>query len=270
MDPVTPTEPSAANHPAALQAPPWLRSLVATIEDSTELDRWTRSFARVARVFTDSGAGPALRGEWLGHALHPALTDLPLGCWLGAGLLDVVGGRRSRPAAQRLVGLGVLAVPVTAASGWVDWSELDRPAKRVGIVHAAGNAFGALCYLQSWRQRRRGHHARGVAWALVGGGAAASAGYLGGHLALARGAGSGERGLGIRTDRLGRGEPDIDLRDPAWFDSVLDLVGAARVLGVEPNRIEIMVQEGVLVPLDGEGPLRFRAVEVDAVRVQRI
>ena len=75
-------------------------------------------------------------GEWLGHALHPLLTDLPLGCWLSAGLLDLLGGRRGRPAAQRLVALGLLFVPVTAASGLVDWTSASDVRVRASARYA--------------------------------------------------------------------------------------------------------------------------------------
>ena len=50
-----------------------------------------------------------LRGEWLGHALHPTLTDVTLGTWTSATLLDLFGGRDSSAAAQRLIGTGLLA-----------------------------------------------------------------------------------------------------------------------------------------------------------------
>ena len=35
----------------------------------------------------------ALSGTWLGHPLHPLLTDLPIGFWTSAFTLDLVGGR---------------------------------------------------------------------------------------------------------------------------------------------------------------------------------
>src|ERR1035437_4964789 len=35
-----------------------------------------------------------LNGSWLGHPLHPALTDVPIGAWMGASLLDVADGGR--------------------------------------------------------------------------------------------------------------------------------------------------------------------------------
>src|SRR5439155_1177390 len=31
-------------------------------------------------------------GRWLGHPLHPALSDLPIGFWAGSALLDLTGG----------------------------------------------------------------------------------------------------------------------------------------------------------------------------------
>ena len=64
--------------------------------------------------------------------LHPMLTDLPIGCWTSAFVLDIVGGKKSRPAAQLLVGLGVLSALPTAASGAADWSDTGgRAARRV-------------------------------------------------------------------------------------------------------------------------------------------
>ena len=37
-----------------------------------------------------SPSADLLRGRPLGHALHPALTDLPIGFWTSAAVLDVV------------------------------------------------------------------------------------------------------------------------------------------------------------------------------------
>ncbi len=130
--------------------------------------------------------GDALRGTWLGHALHPALTDLPLGLWTATTVLDLVGGPGARPAAQRLVGLGLLAVPPTAASGWSEWHRSDRPAQRVGVAHVALNVAAIGLYAGSWLARRGDRHRVGAALALVGAGAAGAGGYLGGHLASVR------------------------------------------------------------------------------------
>ena len=173
-----------------------IERLVDVLEGASRLDPPARGLSPLANALAGDRQGAVLRGEWLGHALHPLLTDFPLGCWIAAGLLDLGGSRSGRRAAQRLVGLGLVFVPVTAAAGLVDWAEVrdDDRVRRLGVAHALGNTVVAGAYLMSWRARRRGHHARGVVWALGGGGLAWVTGYLGGHLSFGRGVGVGQRG----------------------------------------------------------------------------
>jgi len=171
-----------------------VRAGVAQLESEERLDAVVAAIDPLATKASEGALGRALRGDWLGHALHPALTDLPIGCWVAAGLLDVVGGRRSRPAATRLLGLGLLAVPPTVASGLAEFGTTDgRAVRRVAAAHAVGNTGATVMYLLSWRARRRGHHLRGMVWSLGGGGLVLAASYLGGHLAFVQGVGSGER-----------------------------------------------------------------------------
>lgn len=140
-------------------------------------------------------AGPvkdALSGTWLGHPLHPLLTDVPIGAWTSATILDLVGGEAGRPAAQRLIGVGLLAAGPTAWAGWSDWADSevgDEKVRRVGIVHAAANGGAVLLYGASLLARRRGSHATGVLLGLAGAGAVGAAGWLGGDLTYARGTG---------------------------------------------------------------------------------
>jgi uncharacterized membrane protein len=185
-----------SNASREMQTPALVARVVRKLENERRLDPIVERLRPLVEPLAREPNGAALRGEWLGHALHPLLTDLPLGCWLSAGLLDVVGGRSSRKAAQRLVGVGLLLVPVTAASGAVDWQAIDDPRnRRVGVVHAVSNTAVALCYLRSWNARRRGHYQRGKLWGLAGGTLAWGSGYLGGHLSFGRGVGQGLRGL---------------------------------------------------------------------------
>ncbi|MCU1361331.1 MAG: Ferredoxin, 2Fe-2S, partial [Ilumatobacteraceae bacterium] len=173
-----------------MMAPDWLRRSVTAVEESSAVDGAVGAVDPVARRLTSGSRGDALRGEWLGHALHPLLTDFPLGCWAAASLLDIVGGRSARMAAQRLVGLGLMFVPLTAASGMADFAVVDdQRVRRVGAVHAIGNAIVAGVYLTSWRKRRHGLHLSGVVLSMVGGTVAWGTGYLGGHMSFARGAG---------------------------------------------------------------------------------
>ena len=141
---------------------------------------------------------------WTGQPLHPALTDLPIGFWTSAWVLDIVGGREGRDAARVLVGFGVVSALPTVVTGVADWADTTGEARRVGFVHGAVNAVGLGCYVASWRARRRGRHAAGVAWGMAGATAATVAAYVGGHLVYRLGVGvepvpperSRNRGLG--------------------------------------------------------------------------
>lgn len=134
-----------------------------------------------------AGRSRLLRTSVLGHSLHPPMTDLTLGCWTSALLLDLAGGQAARLAAQRLVGAGVLAGAATALTGTADWASMTGEARRIGAVHALATDVAIFCFMGSWVARRRGQHALGVALAVSGNAAGAAAGFLGGHLALARG-----------------------------------------------------------------------------------
>ncbi len=192
-----------------------LRARIAQLESEERLDAVVGAIDPLAAKANAGALGHVLRGEWIGHALHPALTDFPLGCWLAAGLLDVVGGRRSRPAATRLLGLGLLAVPATVATGVAEFGTIDeRAEKRIGAAHAIGNAGAALMYVLSWRARRRGHHLRGMVWSLGGGGLSLAAGYLGSHLAFVAGVGSGPREVETVTDH-DVSDPGVSLLESA-------------------------------------------------------
>jgi hypothetical protein len=161
------------------------------LEDATALDAAVQAVEPTIRGAFGTGARAAvLRGDWLGHAVHPLLTDLVLGSWTSASLLDLCGGTESSAAAQRLIGTGLLAVGPTAWAGWAEWSAAGPRDKRVGLVHAVTNGLAISLYAASWVARRRGRHSSGVGLALAGGAVAGVGGYLGSHLALARKLGS--------------------------------------------------------------------------------
>ena len=158
---------------ARQEAPAWLVGAVRRLEGEWRLDRPGEALARAAdRLAASPRAESALRADWLGHALHPLLTGLPLGAWISASALDLLGGRRARPAARLLLALGVAAALPTAASGLVEWRAAGRPERRVGVVHAAGNSAALALYAASLAARLRGRHGAGVALALAGGAAA--------------------------------------------------------------------------------------------------
>ncbi len=128
-----------------------------------------------------------LHSDVLGHSLHPVLTDITLGCWTSATLLDLVGGTGSRHAATLLTSAGLAAAIPTAVAGAADWSELTGSERRVGAVHAVGTDLATFLFLGSLVARVRGRHAPGVRLGLAANAVMVGAGFLGGHLALSRG-----------------------------------------------------------------------------------
>lgn len=158
--------------------------LAHAVEELPAADRVAGLLRPVAdAVLADPARRRLLQGRPLGHALHPALTDLPIGLWTSASVLDLLGPRSGRAAADRLVGLGILSSAPTALTGLADWALGDRRVQRVGAVHAALNVTALGLYATSWRLRRSGARTSGVLTALAGAGVLAASGYLGGHLA---------------------------------------------------------------------------------------
>ena len=142
-----------------------------------------------AAVPNGSAVKDVLSGTWLGHPLHPALTDIVIGTWSSALLLDVVGGKAAGRAANRLVAAGVVAAVPTAAAGLSDWSELHGETRRVGTVHALGNTVALALYAGSWLFRRKGHRGLGIALSTIGYSVASASAWLGGDLSFRSGVG---------------------------------------------------------------------------------
>lgn len=161
------------------------------------LDVPAKAIGKQVRKLLPAGGGikDVVSGTWMGHALHPLMTDVPIGTWTSATLLDLFGGRASRPAAQKLIGVGLAAAAPTAWTGWSDWADSepgDDQVRRIGMVHAIANGTAAALYGASLVARRRGAHTTGVLLGLAGAGAMGAGGWLGGDLAFARGVGVNE------------------------------------------------------------------------------
>ena len=108
-----------------------LDSVIARLEQVEALDGVAERVSVAASYVTHlPPISSILSGTWIGHPLHPILTDLPIGSWTSAFVLDLVGGRRSRKAAQSLVGLGVLAAVPTALTGLADWADTGGGTRR--------------------------------------------------------------------------------------------------------------------------------------------
>jgi nitrite reductase/ring-hydroxylating ferredoxin subunit/uncharacterized membrane protein len=156
-------------------------------------------------------------GRWAGHPLHPALSDLPVGLWTGATLLDMTDrGPASGPgldAAGVLSAAGIVASCATALTGLTDWTVSNEQDRRIGLFHGLLNtaALGLQC--ASLGTRMTGH--RGTARAL---GAAsltvtAAAAYLGGHLVFTKGVMVNRVGWATGPRRWARALQEADLPD---------------------------------------------------------
>ena len=51
------------------------------------------------------------------------LTDVVIGSFISATVLDVIGGDDSGTASERLIALGIAAYPPTALTGASDWAD---------------------------------------------------------------------------------------------------------------------------------------------------
>ena len=158
------------------------------IEHTTQLDGAADFLLdRVGKTLANGPYGDLLKGKWLGHPLHPMLTDIPIGFWTSGMALDFLSPSKGRKAATRLIGLGTISAIPAALAGLTDASAIEDPAeRRVAAAHALANITATTMFALSWRARHKEHHARGVMWSLLGTGVATGAGLLGGNLAFGR------------------------------------------------------------------------------------
>lgn len=211
-----------------------VRGLVDRLAATECLDKIAKPVAaKVSDVIGHGVLKDALSGTWLGHPLHPMLTDLPIGFWTSSFMLDVVGGKAGRRASKRLLGLGILSALPTAAAGLSDWSDSLGEERRIGTAHAIGNVAALTLYGLSWRARSKGSWGKGVALGFLGAGAASAGGYLGGHL-VSR--------MGVGVDRNAWTEPVADWTDVGEHVAVHD--GEHRVATAGDDSV-LVVRRGV-------------------------
>ena len=123
-----------------------------------------------------------LNGTWLGHPLHPVVTDVPVGAMTVAAVLDATGQDRAADIAV-LTGLASMAASaVTGAADAVD--AYDKP-QLYATVHASLMVGSLAAYGASMALRLGPRPLRPVARLLsfAGYGALAAGAYVGGDLA---------------------------------------------------------------------------------------
>jgi nitrite reductase/ring-hydroxylating ferredoxin subunit/uncharacterized membrane protein len=208
----------------------------------------------------------AIHGKWLGHPLHPVLTDIPLGAWTVAAVLDaaeaVTGSESLGAAADACVAVGLVGAFGAAITGATDWTETGGRAKRLGLTHGILNIAATALYGTSLAMRLAGSRRAGVALSLAGFALSGSSAYIGGHLVF------GEQ-IGVDHTATANAE------EPAEFTALFkldDLTEDEPVRAVADGVAILLVKRGSQVfaiteicPHQGgplsEGKLRGNAIE---------
>ena len=161
------------------------------LEELTVLDPVVAPLRRaVNAVIRPQGVQDTLYGTWLGHPLHPALVQVPIGCFASAVLLDLLSGKDGADAADLLASIGLASAIPAVVTGANDWSSANPQEQRSGLVHAVANTIGLGLWGASLLARRNGDRGRGTALGLVGMAAIGVGGAIGGHLSFRRALGA--------------------------------------------------------------------------------
>jgi nitrite reductase/ring-hydroxylating ferredoxin subunit/uncharacterized membrane protein len=117
-----------------------------------------------------------LNGTWLGEPLHVVLTDVPVGAWTVAMVFDalnlITSRREFELAADTSIAIGLAGALGAAATGVADWSDVDPPARRIGLLHGLLNMgvtslFTTSLVLRRKKSRTSGRLASAAGYALL-------------------------------------------------------------------------------------------------------
>ncbi len=154
----------------------WLEPVAGTVQGAVQKTLQTAG----------SEVQDALHGTWLGHPLHPALTDVPVGAWTAAVVMDAVEDLSGRSAfgdgADAAIAIGLTGAVAAAAAGLTDWQATDGRARKIGLTHGLLNIGGALLYAGSLALRRRDERQAAKALSTLGFLVMMGSAWLGGKL----------------------------------------------------------------------------------------
>jgi nitrite reductase/ring-hydroxylating ferredoxin subunit/uncharacterized membrane protein len=127
-----------------------------------------------------------LNGTWLGEPLHVVLTDVPIGAWTVAMVfdaLDLIGSRREFEfAADVSIAIGLAGAAGAGVAGMTDWSDVDPPARRIGLIHGLLNLGATALFTTSLILRKKNLRTQGRVAAALGYAAIACSAHLGGKM----------------------------------------------------------------------------------------
>jgi nitrite reductase/ring-hydroxylating ferredoxin subunit/uncharacterized membrane protein len=165
---------------------------VALIESQEWLEPLGDSLQKaVGEVYESAGeagrqAKNFLHGTWLGHPLHSALTDVPVGAWTSAVVMDAMsdisGDDGFSRAADTAVAIGLVGALASAAAGITDWKETDGRARKMGLTHGLLNVAATGLFTASLAARRKGSRSAGRGLSTLGFLVAMGSAWLGGKL----------------------------------------------------------------------------------------
>lgn len=188
-----------------------------------------------------------LNGTWLGHPLHPVITDVPVTAWVITAVFDVIWlispttFAWAARGAEVTVVIGLLGALGAIVTGLTDWSDTYGAERRVGLDHALFNAIATTLYLVSFILRLLAGPGDSIAAAIIGFLGLASvtyAAYLGGDMVFAKGTG---------------------VNHTAWEAAGEDYEAVLPLESVQENKLYRVTAAGIPVVLLRQG-LQFYAI----------
>jgi nitrite reductase/ring-hydroxylating ferredoxin subunit/uncharacterized membrane protein len=197
----------------------------------------------VAKTYQAGGAtgqriANFLHGTWLGVPLHPVLTDVPVGAWTVALVLDTLdtlrGDDKYADGADAAITIGLVGAVGAAAAGLTDWHQTHGRPLRLGFVHGVMNISAALLYSLALTLRKRGARGAGKGIALGAYSLAGLSAHLGGDL--------------VYQDQIGvtHAEP---VEEPLEYTAVM---AESELPQGEPRNVTVGERTVMLVRQDGQ------------------
>ena len=121
--------------------------------------RWLSALFRPIRPVKDF-----FNGTWLGHPVHAAITDLPIGALTVALILDIVG---QPVGADIALLIGVLSMLAAAVVGLADYTDTDGTARMRATVHSVLMVVALVLFAISLVIRAGDPTDRTIAFALL-------------------------------------------------------------------------------------------------------
>ena len=127
-----------------------------------------------------------LHGKWLGHPLHPLITDIPIGAWTTAAVLDTIelfGSDKYKTGADAAVIVGLVGAAGAAVTGLTDWTGTTQIERKAGLAHAMLNVAATGLYLTSAILRKNEKSRRAaISLSMLGYCITTASAYIGGNL----------------------------------------------------------------------------------------